>query len=293
MKIQKIFLILAICIVASKSFAQTKPFELEKKWVLAGFSNPESIVIDNENNILYVSNVNGGGGDKDGNGFISKVSTDGTIINLKWVEGLNAPKGLVIYKSKLYVADINDIVCIDIATGKIQNRYVAKGSTFLNDVTADKKGNIYASNTFGFSAIYKLNRKGIVSEFIKDEALQMPNGLLVDGENLLVAPWGVGFDTATFKTKTPGSLLSISLKDKKIIPLSKPIGNLDGLEKTIHGYIITDWLDGKLYYWNKTLQKVELLDLPQGSADLEFDKKTKTIYIPLMNDNKIVVYTIK
>ncbi len=293
MKALKMFLIVAISIASTKSFAQAKPFELEKKWELAGFNNPESIVLDNKNNVLYVSNVNGNPGDKDGNGFISKVSSDGKIITLKWVEGLNAPKGMVISKGKLYVADINDIVSIDIATGKILNRYVAQGSTFLNDLTADKKGNIYASNTFGFSAIYKLNTKGIVSEFIKDDALQMPNGLLVDGKSLLVAPWGIGFDPATYKTKTPGSLLSISLKDKKISSLSNPIGNLDGLEKTIHGYIVTDWLDGKLYYWNKTMQKVELLDLPQGSADLHFDKKSKTIFIPIMNENKIVVYTIK
>lgn len=276
--------------IATLAIAQVP--QIEKKWELLGFSNPESIVFDQTNNVLYVSNVNGNPTDKDANGFISKVSTDGKIITLKWVEGLNAPKGMVIVKGKLYVTDIDEIVEIDITQEKTTNTYKAEGATFLNDLTTDKNGNLYASNTFGFSAIYKLNLKGKVSTFIKDETLQMPNGLLVDGKNLLVAPWGIGFDPNTYQTKTPGSILSISLKEKKITPVSQPIGNLDGLEKTLHGFLLTDWLAGKLFY-QKDNVTTELLDLPQGSADLEFDKTTKTIFIPLMNDNKIVVYQIK
>lgn len=275
--------------------AQTRPFELDQKWELGGFDNPESIILDKANQVLYVSNVNGNPGDKDGNGYISKVSTDGKMITHKWVEGLDAPKGMAIYKGKLYVTNINEIVEIDIATGKKVNTYSANDSTFLNDLTVDQMGNIYASNTFGFSAIYRLNPKGkrTLTTFLKDEKLQMPNGLFADGNELLVAPWGINFDPNTYKTEIPGSLLSISLKNKSITTQSKPIGNLDGIEKTIHGFILTDWLEGKLYYWKKGEEVVELLDLPQGSADLEFDTSTKSIYIPLMKDNRIVTYQIK
>jgi hypothetical protein len=289
---KNIFLTLAFSVTTVLTFAQTKPFELEKKWELSGFNNPESIVLDETKNLLYVSNVNGAPTDKDNNGYISKVSTDGKIITQKWIEGLHAPKGMVISKGKLFVTDINDIVSIDIVTGKILNRFFVEGSTFLNDITADKKGNIYASNTFGFSAIYQLNTNGKVSTFIKDETLQMPNGLLVDGKNLLVAPWGIDFDPNTWQTKTGGSILKVDLKTKAVSSITKPIGNLDGLEKTVHGYIATDWLAGKLFYI-KDNTATEVLDLPQGSADLEFDISSKTIFIPLMNDNKIVVYEFK
>jgi hypothetical protein len=51
-------------------------------------------------------------------------------------------------------------------------------------------------------------------------------------------------------------------------------------------------LAGKLFYINDNTV-TEVLDLPQGSADLEFDISSKTIFIPLMNDNKIVVYEFK
>ena len=288
----KLSIVLALCFATITTFAQTKPFELEKKWELTGFKNPESIVKDDANNVIYISNVNGVPTVKDTNGFISKVSTDGKIINLKWIEGLHAPKGMAIHNGKLYVADINDFVVIDIATAKITNRYTAEGSTFLNDITVDKNGNVYASNTFGFSAIYKLDNKGKVSIFIKDEALQMPNGLLIDEKSILVAPWGIDFDPNTYQTKTGGSILKVDLKTKAISSITKPIGNLDGLVKALHGYIVTDWLAGKVFYI-KDSTVTEVLDLPQGSADLEFDKARNTIFIPLMNDNKIVVYKIK
>lgn len=290
---KKISFVIAIAITSITVYAQTNAFELEKKWELTGFNNPESIVKDDANNVLYVSNVNGAPTDKDNNGYISKVSTEGQMITQKWIEGLHAPKGMAISKGNLYVSDINDIVVIDIANAKIKSRYTVDGSTFLNDVAADRKGNIYVSNTFGFSAIYvfkPLDEK--VELFIKDEALQMPNGLFVDGNSLLVAPWGIDFDPNTWQTKTGGSILKVNLKTKDVTSITKPIGNLDGLEKTVHGYLMTDWLEGKLFYFNNNTV-AEVLDLPQGSADIEFDKKTKTIFIPLMNDNKLVVYAIK
>jgi hypothetical protein len=71
---------------------------------------------------------------KNGQGFISKVSpTNGTIVELNWVTGLNAPKGMAVSddSSKLYVSDITDLVEIDIVSGQITNRYTVPESTFL------------------------------------------------------------------------------------------------------------------------------------------------------------------
>lgn len=276
--------------------AQNKlPFQLEKDWELKGFKNPESVVLDKTNQVLYVSNVNGAPTDKDGNGFISKISLDGEIIELEWLKGLNAPKGLTIHKGKLYVTDINTIVEVDIANKQVQ-RFIAKDATFLNDIIADKKGNIYASNTFGFSAIYKLPIKGArkVELWLKDDKLNMPNGLSLSKNNLIAAGWGIDLDAKTFATKTPGHLVKINLKTKEIKTISQPFGNLDGLSETLHGFLITDWLAGSLFYLKKGNNKGQLvIDLPQGSADTYFDKATKTLYIPLMLNNKLLKYHFK
>ena len=66
--------------------------QVEKVTESSGFNNPESIVKDDANNVIYVSNVNGNPTDKDNNGYISKVSLDGKILTQKWIEGLNGPK---------------------------------------------------------------------------------------------------------------------------------------------------------------------------------------------------------
>ena len=67
-----------------------------EKWSLGGFSHPESVDLDIPHQVLYVSNLNGGPLDKDGNGFISKLSRDGKLLELQRIEGgLKAPKVMV------------------------------------------------------------------------------------------------------------------------------------------------------------------------------------------------------
>ncbi len=268
--------------------------EVEKKWELSGLKNPESVLYDKEDNVLYVSNVNGNPTEKDGNGFISKISSEGKFIKEKWITGLNAPKGLVKYKDKLYVSNIDQIVEISLKEGKILNRYNVEGATFLNDTAVDKDGNVYVSHTLGFSAIYKLSN-GNVSAWIKDEKLNMPNGLFIEDGILYVAGWGniKGFNSETFATKEPGGLLKISLADKNISTIHPKIGNLDGLEKTDGGFYISDWFAGELKYYDSEKQQVTtLIDLPQGSADIGLNRNEKIVYVPQMQDNKVVAYSI-
>ena len=119
----------------------------------------------------------------------------------------------------------------------------------------------------------------------------MPNGLYFSKEELYVASWGKDINPETYETKVLGSLQKINLNTKKIENISKPTGNLDGLSETIHGFLISDWLAGKLFYYaNETKTMTEALDLPKGSADTYFDKTTKSVFIPLMLDNKLLKY---
>lgn len=102
--------------------------------------NPESVAYAPKQDVLFVSNINGIPTQKDQNGFISKVSSsNGSIIELNWVTGLNAPKGVAISNNNgtLYVSDITDLVEINIDNGKIIKRFNAPGSAFLNDVVSD------------------------------------------------------------------------------------------------------------------------------------------------------------
>lgn len=290
----KIKILTLLALVAIKSVAQEKPFELEKKWSVSGFEVPESVSYDAKNKALYVSNIKGGMGEKDGNGYISKLGLDGKIISKKWITGLNAPKGMGLYNGKLYVADITQIVEIDIKNSKIINRYDAPEATFLNDISIDSEGNVFASNTFGENfMIYKLS-KGKVSIWLKDKSLNMPNGLLVSGDNLYLGTWGEELNPKTFQTKVPGDLLKISLKTKKIEVVVKKVGNIDGVVKTIHGYLMSDYIAGKLVYVKDNENtSVDVITVESGAADIEFNKTHKVVYVPQMQAGRIDAYAIK
>src|SRR4030095_1096992 len=82
---------------------------------------PESVLYDAANGVLYAANIDGTDPwGKDGKGSIGKIAMDGKIIAVDCVPGLNAPKGMGIYKGKLYVADLTNLVVIDTKKGAIE-----------------------------------------------------------------------------------------------------------------------------------------------------------------------------
>ncbi len=189
---RRIILILALFTVLS--VVTTSPsgaFHLVKKWATDPvFDVPESVCWDFDREILYVSNIAGNPGEKDGEGFISRVSIDGEVKKLRWVTGLNAPKGMAVYGGKIYVSDIDELAVIDIRTDKVVERYPAEGAVFLNDVAADRKGNIYVSDSSrGNSVIYRF-ADGELEVWLRHKDIQSPNGLFVDGNRLVVGNSG-------------------------------------------------------------------------------------------------------
>jgi DNA-binding beta-propeller fold protein YncE len=275
-----------------------------KLWeTLPNLKNPESVAYAPKQNVLFVSNVNGKPDQKDQNGFISKISpTNGSIIDLSWVTGLDAPKGIAISNdgSKLYVSDITNLVEIDIASGKIIKRFNAPGSTFLNDVVSDNQGNIYVSDT-GTNIIYKLDALGnstssSLQVWLHSPQLNGPNGLHIDNNKnkLVVVSLGP-------LTKIGGGIEVIDIKNKTISSLGKagttsPFGGLDGIESDFSNthYYVTDNPAGKVY-----IVKADgtgygtLIELhTPGTADLGFLPNQSTIIIPLMQDNKLVAYKL-
>ena len=264
----------------------------KKLWELKGLDAPESVVFDPASNALYVSNIGGKIWQKDSNGFISKVSPDGKMIERNWLTGFDSPTGLALDGGKLYVADIDQLVEIDIASKSITKRYPAPGAKWFNDVASDGKGAVYASNS-ATNTIWRL-KDGELEAWLTDEALNSPNGLYVEGDTLIVAPFGAMAETG--KDAKFATLLTVSLNDKSIKPLGIGLafGNLDGVEPIEPGvYLVTDWVSGPLYRVDAQGNVVRLLDLHQGTADLTFLPETKTILIPMMLDNALVAYKLE
>jgi len=265
--------------------------KLELLWEAQGFNNPESVIYHESSNTLFVSNVNGSPVEKDGNGYISKILLDGTILKMQWVIGLNAPKGLAIHDNTLYVSDIDTLVAIDIPSGTITNTYKVDDAKFLNDVTASNQGEIFVSDML-LNRIHRLSNDQF-NLWLESTELENPNGLHAEGDHLILGAWGVITDG--FATEIPGHLKSISLQDKSITNLGgDPIGNLDGVESDgNNGYYVTDWMAGKLFQINTNGEATLLLELEQGMADHEVLLEQKLILLPMMKNDKVLAYRIK
>jgi hypothetical protein len=297
--------------VANAQQQQTTTTKMEKVWETATeLKTPESVIYVPNENVLFVSNIDGAPDGKDNQGFISKVSPlNGSIIELNWVTGLNAPKGMTITNNNitnntlLYVSDITDLVEIDANSGKIINRYNAPGSGFLNDVASDNQGHVYVSDTVT-NTIYRLDTKNLgdnstnnsnasLQVWLQTPELNGPNGLYVDNSNnkLIVASLGAFSNPA-------GSIRVVDLQNRTVNSLGTegtavPIGGLDGIEADSTGryYYVTDNAGGKLYVVNSNGTGYETLDLQnQGAADLGVILDENLIIIPMMQDNKLEAY---
>jgi sugar lactone lactonase YvrE len=281
----------AALIVAGAAFvgACAQPVVL---WETTGLKTPESALPVPAEGFAYVSNVAGNPTDKDGNGFISKVSlADGKIIALEWAKGLDAPKGLALAGGKLYASDIDKLVEIDAKTGKILAKYDAPGSQFLNDIAVDAQGNVYVSDS-STSAIWRL-AGGKFEKWLEDPALKFPNGLHVSGDKLIIAAWGAPGTSA--QSSAPSNLVAVSLADRKISDLGDgtPVGNLDGIEPDGDDFLVTDWVAGALYRIDRKGKATQLLDLSQGSADIGYVPEKKLLLVPMMLDDKLVAYKVQ
>jgi sugar lactone lactonase YvrE len=262
--------------------------DLAPAWEATGFEAPESVAYDPDHSLLYVSNIAGDPGAADGNGYISRLGLDGVVQDQKWVEGLNAPKGMDVANGRLYVADIGELVEIDTETGEIVHRYPAEGSMFLNDVSADATGRVFVSD-MGANAIWLLEN-GSFQQWLQDEALMSPNGLLVEDGNLRVASWGVMTGNG-FETDPAGHVKSVDLATKEIsdVGADAPIGNLDGLEAAGDGgWFASDWMAGSLLRVAPDGTVETLADLNQGSADIEANEGL--ILVPMMMDGTVVAF---
>lgn len=259
-------------------------------WKAEGFANPESAAYSPaKGGLIYVSNINGAPDARDGNGFISLLSADGKVLKREWKTGLNAPKGLAVKGGLLYVSDLDELLEIDTGNLRVLRRFKAAGAKFLNDVTL-AGDTVYVSDMVT-NTLWRLQGNSF-EVFVKDAALENPNGLLVQNGQLIVGSWGVMKED--FSTETPGYLKAVELGSRSIGPLFAPIplGNLDGVVSDGKGgLVVSDFNNGNIF---KVSAKGEVnlwLPLEAGTADLG-SIPGKAVLIPNMQNNTLTAYPL-
>lgn len=240
----------------------------------------ESVLYDAQRDVIYVSNIDGMPDQKDGKGYISRLSTKGEILALNWISGLDAPKGMGISGNTLYVTNITEVVAINIENAAIEKRYPVEGAKFLNDIAVAADGSVYISDSFG-NSIVRI-KDGNVEKWLESEELNKPNGLFAEPNRLLMASWG------------GGKMVSIDWNTKAITTLTEGIGAGDGLEAVGNNqYVVSSW-DGQVFFYGDSL--VKMLDTTADtvqSADIGYHSKDTAVLVPTFFKNKVVAYKLK
>ncbi len=251
---------------------------------------PESVYFDPASGYIFTSQINGAPDGRDGNGAIVKLNGDGSVVSATFVTGLNAPKGLRACLGTLWTADLNEVIGIDVRDGAIKSRVGIPDAKFLNDVECTNDGAVYVSDMMG-NRVYVV-RDGAASVFLDSDVLDYPNGLLVDGDRLVVANWGK--PEADFTTKVPGQLTAFTFSNKtRTLVGSASYGNIDGIESDGRGgYIVSDYLKGTIMRISATGENTLVRQFKAGAADIGYVASKGILLVPHMNENQVASYDV-
>lgn len=256
----------------------------------AGFLNPAGMAVDLERNSIYLANVNGRDNEKNGSGYISRLSDEGSIQQLHFIDStkevkLDAPKGLAILNGKLYITDINFVHVYDLEKKR-----------FLDDVafTGIEVGELYGIVPTGDNelytvdaqknAVYKIDAEGKTSIFVQDDSLGQPRNIAWHplNEYFLVSGWSSGQVQAYNKKAVKESIPSIFLR-------------------TLGGLAIDS--EGKIYLSSEGLRSIYVLERNFTLHDFKLDLNSpqnlayhinkKEILVSLPKDGKVVSFPLK
>jgi len=270
-----------------------------------GFQSPESVAEEPGGRYLYVSNV----GAKleptteDGDGFISRLTRTGEVDKLKFITGLNAPKGMAIVGSTLYVTDINKVYGYSLPEGKrIKTFTLEKSIRFLNDMVAQGDAYLLVSAT-DKGVIYRIDlRTDKIEELKIDDLPPGANGLCIARETLYLN---------TYTGTGEGRCGAVDLRAAKLkfVPLAEMEGDFDGIyTEDGRTVLASSWANPRegaaLLRWeHKPISVVETqapgspvtqLNLPKdlkSPADFLYVPDSGMLYLPDMMGNRLLIFS--
>lgn len=255
-----------------------------------GFTQPEAVRYDRGQDVYFVSNWGTGASDAmDNNGFISRMTPDGTIERLRFISGglggatLHAPRGMTIVGDTLWVVDADAVRGFSRRTGAplATVDFSAFTRGFLNDVAAGPDG-LYVTDT-GTNHIYRI-AGGRVTVALHDTTLGRPNGITWDAERrrFIVVPFG---GASAIREWTPGSASS------------REIGRsggarFDGVEVLVGGrVIVASQRDSSLHMFRGETG-VAIIRAGGRPADIAVDTKRNRVALPFVGRNIVEIWRL-
>lgn len=263
-----------------------------------GFRTPESVLHDAAADVYLVSNIDGSPLALDGNGFVSRLAPNGSVLALRWIDGgadgvtLNAPKGMAIRRDTLFVADITAVRLFDRTTGAALGSWEVSGATFLNDLVVDFQNVLYVSDTgvkagaqgfepSGTDAVYRFN-DAMPERLTAGPALGGPNGLAAASGRLILVTFGSGaivhIDPSSGQTSgfpTP------------------PAGQLDGVVVVDGSLLVSSWEGKAVYRVGSGAQYSTVVDGVEAPADIGYDRKRQRVLIPLFTTDRVLIFPLR
>lgn len=252
--------------------------KLEKIWETDSVvAIPESILADLKNGVLYVSLIDGPPWEADGKGGVARLGLDGKKYEPTWITGLNAPKGFGLSGNRLYVADLSNVVIIDIQNGKVEKKIPIDSAVGLNDITVTDKGIVYVSD----SRTTKIWRIENDNPTLYLDTMRGVNGLKAIGDDLYI-----GSGKLFLKADSKKQLTKIAEVSQGIDGI-EPVGNGDFILTAWGGYIWYVYADGKVETLLETHQQ------KKNTADIGYDAQKRIVYVPTFNAKTVVAYSLK
>jgi sugar lactone lactonase YvrE len=257
-----------------------------------GLQTPESVLYDDRADMYLVSNINGEPLGKAGNGFITRLRPNGEVEQLKWIDGerdgvtLHAPKGMAFRGDTIFVSDIDSVRAFHRSTGAPLGAMGVSGASFLNDVAVGPDG-VYVTDTgvdasfapTGTDAIHRFGADGTATAVATGAQLSRPNGIAVDGADIIMVPFG---GATIMRVPRDGSAPS------EIATL--PAGQLDGLIRLDDGtLLVSSWEGRAVYRVTPDGQVTTVVENVESPADLGWDSRRHRLLVPLFMGNSIEI----
>lgn len=270
--------------------------------VVEGLSIPEAVSYDAAHGMYLVSNVNGNPGTKENKGFISRITAEGKLDSLHFIQGgrngveLNGPLGSRIRGDTLWVLDVDALRGFNTNTGAPMASIDLSSlhPQLLNDLTFMPNGDIYITDTGWLDSataprapvsyrIYRVTPDRKVSVALEGKFLDGPDGIDWDPRRklLLLAP----LMGQAMQTWSPGQAAPVNL-------LPGP-GQYDGLEVEADGRVLlTSWGDSTVneLVGDRTVRVLGPLDA--GVADIAVDAKRGRMGVLLLTANRFELWTL-